>query len=197
MSPLFVNLMWLRRFGGTQRFHTEPFLGPPQTVFHHSASTALILLQILKEKVTQPLLIAALLHDLEEGVTGDIPAPVKWNIGGIAIERLEEKIRNHFGIENLRLSSEERHLLICADVLDGMLTCLDQKLIGNYFISYVFDNYEGFVKRAHLLDERTPQEFKDVFYADMGSFGSTDAWSIMRLMNNSGFWKNWNEPHNV
>jgi hypothetical protein len=147
---LFENLMWFRRFGSTRRFHSETFIGTPETVLHHSASTALILIQVLGENVSVNLLKAALCHDLEEGLTGDVPAPVKWAIGN-TFEELERRIRVFHDIPFPGLNGEEQHQLKAADFLDCAMTCLMQRKMGNSLIDTVFENLVEYENRSPIL----------------------------------------------
>jgi len=145
----FTKLYWIRHFGGTRRFHVERFIGE-QTVFHHSASTALLLLQTLGPACSANLLKAALCHDLEEGITGDIPAPAKWACGN-TLEALEAKVRATFGIPFPELTAEEQDYLKAADFLDATFTCLEQRLMGNTLIDSVYFAYQRFEKERRLL----------------------------------------------
>src|SRR6266404_3521005 len=104
--------------GQVQRFHTEKFVGTKETVFHHSASAALILIEILGEECSRTLIKAALIHDLPESVIGDIPAPVKWAIGGEVFEVLELDIYRCFNIAYPELNEHDVRLLKAADFLD-------------------------------------------------------------------------------
>ena len=154
---IFENICMVRRFGGTRRFHAERFVGPPETVFHHSASVALILMMTEPERCTANLLKAAICHDLEEGLTGDIPAPAKWASGNV-FEELEHRIREFYKIPHPELTEEELQLLKAADFLDCSLTCLDQRMMGNRFIDNVFENLDRY--QAKCINE-----LKDLFGA--------------------------------
>jgi hypothetical protein len=62
-----ADKLWaLRQFGCVNRFHAERMVGEKPTVFHHSASVALILIELMHNPSAN-LLRAAILHDLEEG----------------------------------------------------------------------------------------------------------------------------------
>ena len=144
---LFSQLYWQRRFGRVRRFHSETFIGEC-TVYHHSASVAAILIATVPNASSE-LLQAAILHDMEEGTTGDIPAPVKWQLGGLS--DLETSVREHYQMEMPPLTDEEKRLLKAADYLDGVWTCLDQRLMGNRMIDNVFSNYEAYAGGTDLF----------------------------------------------
>ena len=147
---LFSKTYWQRHFGGTRRFHAERLVGGGETVFHHSASTALLLINVLGERCSVNLLKAALCHDLEEGVTGDIPAPVKWEYGN-QLEALEARVREGYDIPTPELTEEERRWLKAADFLDATFTCLEQRLAGNTFVDSIYFAYQKFERRTELI----------------------------------------------
>ena len=160
---IFENLYWLRHFGGTRRFHAERLVGE-QTVFHHSASTALLLIQVLGERCSGNLLRAALCHDLEEGVTGDIPAPAKWECGN-TLEALEARVREGYSIPMPELTEEEQRWLKAADFLDATFTCLEQRLIGNTFVDSIFTGYVRFEQRSNLIVRSGVSAFLELWTA--------------------------------
>ena len=146
---LFEQISHLRTFGATQRFHAERIVGSKETVFHHSASTALILITVLGEECSRELIKAALMHDLEEGITGDVPAPVKWSLDG-ALEKLEKQILEFYGICYPDLSEHDKDLLKAADFLDAVFTCLEQRLMGNQFVDSIYDNYKRYAEETGI-----------------------------------------------
>lgn len=150
MMDLFSRLWSYRYFGHVNRFHCERMIGEKPTVYHHSASVGIILIAILGDKLSVNLLKAALLHDLEERITGDIPAPVKWEAKGL-IGALEERVRDHFQIPEPGLTDEEVKYLKAADFLDAVLNCLEQRLLGNRFIDDCFDNYERYAEKCDFM----------------------------------------------
>ena len=147
----FDKIYWYRKFGRTRRFHTERIIGE-ETVFHHTASTAILLLTLVPEECTSKLIEAVLRHDLEEGITGDIPAPVKWRCQGI-IDEMESATRESYGIPSVDLSDRESKLLKAADFLDATMTCLEQRMLGNTMIDTVFLNYVKFERKRNLITQ--------------------------------------------
>jgi hypothetical protein len=149
----YEKLVHLRASGRVRRFHGEDWVSTPQTVFHHSASVALILIEFLGVDCSSALLRAALQHDLEERHTGDIPAPVKWFLGTSArteIHVLEKAIREHYDIVFPELTDRERNLLRAADFLDAVFSCLEQRLMGNTLLDCVFMAYSDYVVRSQV-----------------------------------------------
>lgn len=125
-----------RDAGAVKRFHTVRTIGN-QTVAEHSFNVAMILL-----KITQPsaeLLKAALYHDLPEIFTGDIPATTKWRHSSLAhpLSVIEENLiqENQWGII---LTDEEKLLLKYADMLELVLYCAEQMLLGNSHVQPIF-----------------------------------------------------------
>jgi len=141
MTP-YIHLHHLRRLACTRRYHTEHFIGE-NTVRHHSSCVALILMATVPA-CSMNLLQAALLHDLEEGETGDIPAPTKMICRDIS--RLEQAVRNFYDIESPKLTDIEILQLRAADFLDNAFICRDQRMMGNQFIDWVFDKYLKYSK---------------------------------------------------
>lgn len=150
----FARLFWKRRFGRVRRFHTE---GIAQNVAEHSAGVALILLETVPD-CSANLLRAAIYHDLQEGITGDIPATVKWDAS--------EEFRNHLnGLEQqvretyrftYTLTEIERRQLKAADVLDGMFTCLEERARGNMEADGPFEAWESYVYSKEGFFECAP-----------------------------------------
>lgn len=62
---------------GVRRWHTHPYLSeaPADRIDGHSARVALMLTHLIE--VSPQLLIAALMHDLDEALVGDLPAAAK------------------------------------------------------------------------------------------------------------------------
>ena len=158
---LFEGMYWLRHFGSVRRFHAERFIGE-QTVLHHSASTALLLIQALGPFCSINLIKAALCHDLEEGVTGDIPAPAKWACGN-TLQELEAKVREAYNIPFPDLTETEQQLLKAADFLDATMTCLEQRLMGNLMIDSVFIAYSKHEEQRQLITKELCPPFYELW----------------------------------
>jgi 5'-deoxynucleotidase YfbR-like HD superfamily hydrolase len=107
----YENIYWLKRMGSTIRYHGTNPLTHPETVFHHSASVMLILLQTVPAQCSVNLLIAALVHDLPEGVVGDIPAPTKLILDNLLLNQMEENVLKHLRLATPELTQEEKVFL--------------------------------------------------------------------------------------
>ena len=148
MNTPYQNLYWIKRMGQTVRFHGTNPLTRPETVFHHSASVAAILLQIVPEECTFELLVAAIIHDIPEGVTGDIPAPIKMLLDNSKLEKMEEDVLSFYNMLDDRtdlcaaeLTTAQKFLFKSADRLDAMLTCLMERMRGNSEVDWAFGVY--------------------------------------------------------
>ena len=157
----FSAIYWQRRFGSTVRFHGQEWAGTRETILHHSANVALLLLNILGLQCTSTLLAAAMTHDLAEGVTGDIPAPTKRLLGNERIADLEKQIEAHYAIPRFTLTEDERRYLKAADFIDACFTCLMQRLMGNTNVDWCFDSYVQHELKTDLL--AFDPEFKKLF----------------------------------
>lgn len=145
---VFEEVFWARKFGGVRRFHVEPFIGQ-ETVFHHSASVALLLIKCLGNP-SAPLLQAAILHDLEEGITGDVPAPMHRELLP-ALHKAEERVRHLYNLRMPALTIVEAQLLKAADFLDCALTAHEQLMLGNRYAQQVIDRLECFEAVEHIV----------------------------------------------
>lgn len=150
MNTPYQNLYWIKRMGQTVRFHGTNPLTRSETVFHHSASVVAILLQIVPEECTSELLVTAITHDLPEGVTGDIPAPVKMLLENSKLEKMEEDVLSFYNMYPdiiQHLTADQKSLLKSADRLDAMLTCLMERMRGNSDVDWAFGTYCQFYKK--------------------------------------------------
>jgi 5'-deoxynucleotidase YfbR-like HD superfamily hydrolase len=143
-----LNFMW--RGGYTERYHTWPTL-LKDTVGHHSYNVACIIMH-LRPDCSVALLKAALLHDVAEHRTGDMPAPIKRALPDYpdgtfrsAYAQMEELHMAEAGIEYPLLTAEEAWVLKLADSMDGMRFCIQERRMGNQGIAEVFENFRSYV----------------------------------------------------
>lgn len=134
-------------YAHTRRFHTVPTIGY-QTVAEHSGRVAMMLMMIC-ENPSANLLKAALIHDLPECVTGDIPAPAKWRNPDLsqALHRIERKFEDDTGLF-VELNSEEEMLLKFADSLECGFFCVDQMMLGNRNLE---PSYHNIINHLNVL----------------------------------------------
>jgi len=130
-----VRLITLYEAGNVVRFHTKRVIHR-QNLAEHSWGVALTLTHIC---VPSPqLLKAALVHDLAESVTGDVPATAKWDSIELrgALADLEGKFEYQHGI-NVHLTQEEKQLLRWADMFELVLYCSKEVMMGNSAMSEI------------------------------------------------------------
>lgn len=123
-----------RRAGRVARYHTSTLVHR-EDVAQHSFNLMNILMVMLNGNVSNDLLVAALLHDQGEYLTGDIPSPVKKMLPPAAkshIEMVEEQAVNMIHAKGHPVLTEWEHTMLkVADNLDGLLKCIEEVELGN------------------------------------------------------------------
>ena len=96
--------------------------------------------------------MAALLHDLAEQVTGDIPSPAKRQFGiSDQVSAMEAKIMRSVGIDFPMLTIEEARILKLADLAQGAMFCARDLALGNSRMRSVFDRYYSYAFNMVLV----------------------------------------------
>ena len=132
------------------RYHTVRTL-TQETVGHHSHLVAL-LCTLIDPDASRELLMAALLHDLAEQVTGDIPSPAKHQFGiSEQVSEMETKIMRWAGIDFPALTLDEARILKLADLAQGALFCARELSLGNSRMRPVFDRYYSYAHNMVLI----------------------------------------------
>lgn len=127
------------------RYHTVTTL-VKETVGHHSHGVAMIAL-IINPSASRELLVAALVHDLAEHQTGDIPSPAKRQFGiGDKVDELEQRLMRSAGITVPDLSPEESRTLKLADLAQGAIFCAREISLGNSRMRVVLDRYMAYAQ---------------------------------------------------
>lgn len=127
--PIALGMIRMMRNGNrVKRYHTVDTL-VPETVGHHSANVAHIVLAI-SPGCRKELLIAALDHDIVEQYTGDIPATLKWHSPKLA-KMLKVIEGDFFPPTSEQLTARERCILKQADMLDLCFKCVEEYQLGN------------------------------------------------------------------
>jgi 5'-deoxynucleotidase YfbR-like HD superfamily hydrolase len=126
-AAAFRNITYIRKGMNVQRFHTTNLI-VGETVGHHSANVAMLCMQILPECRAE-LIAAALVHDLAEQYTGDVPAQAKWASAALkaALDGMEDEYQRF----SYDLTPRELRVLKQADMLDLCFKCLDELYMGN------------------------------------------------------------------
>lgn len=137
--------------GGVARYHTIPQLRP-QDVAQHSYGVAWLCWALSGCVPSATLLMAALVHDVAEYSTGDMPAMTKRVLNG-ALDELEHSVLKQHGLGTvgLGLTLEERRILKLADILEGWRHSINEVRRGNFEMKVAATNYAGLV-RAFELD---------------------------------------------
>lgn len=118
--------------GAVERFHTRRAIRR-QTVGEHSWGVAMVVLAICDPSAN--LLKAALLHDVPELATGDIPAPFKWAYPAIndLLGQAEDDISANWGV-SVELTDDELHILKWADMFELCLYARAEVAMGNRYM---------------------------------------------------------------
>lgn len=133
------------------RYHTVHTL-QRETVGHHSHGVAMLCHIIDPTLTGQQILLAALMHDLSEHQTGDIPSPAKREYGiGKQVEELEERLMTAAGFVFPSLTPKEQRVLKLADLAQGAMFSAREVQLGNSSMRVVFDRYLSYAESMILL----------------------------------------------
>lgn len=138
-------------FDGSQvkRFHTIPTVSE-NTVGQHSHGVAMFCMLMAGQEASANLLKAALVHDLAEQYTGDVPSPAKRVLGvRKAFGEVEDALLATVDYD-IELTSVEQVVLKLADCADGMMFCAKERMLGNRskMIRFAYSNYGTYVHAA-------------------------------------------------
>jgi 5'-deoxynucleotidase YfbR-like HD superfamily hydrolase len=136
-----------------KRFHTT-HRTQQETVGHHSANVCAILLR-LDPNVSRDLLVAALMHDVAEAYTGDVPAPFKWDNPDAKNALLDGEIAYTLkhDIPEPDLLGPELVLLKVADMMDLILSSLEEMGRGNLYAKELVENGAKYIEEMDIPDE--------------------------------------------
>lgn len=116
------------------RVHTRPPIHK-QTVGEHTFGVLAIIHEVLGVDASPNLLRAALYHDAPEAITGDVPAPAKWDSTELsgALSDLEDQIVSKYSLPTSRLdlSEFEERVLRYADLMELALFAIEEVNTGN------------------------------------------------------------------
>lgn len=128
-----------------------------QTVAEHSFFTALyasmILDKTLLQESTKRIIVQqALVHDIEECETGDIPGPVKkWLVKDEEVKRVRRQEASELGIQ-LQEDALTQWVIYVANTLDEVLFLLDEIGRGNQYFKRQYLESLGKIHTAMSLD---------------------------------------------
>ena len=144
------KILFVMRGGETTRFHTLRTI-QEDNVAQHSFGVAWFCHLLLDGFADSTLLLAALAHDLAEQVVGDMPAPIKRELGvTMKMAELEDSILKNAGFEFV-LTEEQKRIMKLADCFQGMLFCVRERSLGNRGVDMVFSRYRGYVSERLTL----------------------------------------------
>lgn len=138
-----------RSGGAVQRCHTVRHQGSYSNA-EHSWGVAMLLLQLYPEY--PGLLAAALVHDIPEAVTGDVPATVKH---GSDDHEFDDYILSTWELPTLgALTEKEKHALKTCDKLELWLWAREHLSMGNNFVIEIIENLEFWFGKEDYLDAK-------------------------------------------
>lgn len=128
-TPL-TDATLLRDAAAVKRYHTKRTVRA-QTNGQHSFDMLTLLLTVLPF-CSKQLMLAVMLHDLPELVTGDTPGPAKRSnpVLSNALADMEESTGILF-YSGQHLTEEERTILKWLDRMEAVLWCMEEYQLGN------------------------------------------------------------------
>lgn len=151
-----MDLRKVYESGSVLRFHTiaDYSGGHRQTVADHSWGVILIAYELAQRRNYRYelggfLLRAALLHDVEEHVLGDIPATAKWRFPSFAKANVEAEnvVRKELQIEYPDLDEEGTQIVKWADALELYAYSSRKALAGNHVYYKVVENIYQYMRK--------------------------------------------------
>lgn len=157
--------------GRVRRFHTVPSQ-PHQTVAEHSWGVVMILTYIYPG-ATAATIRYAMVHDLGESATGDIPAHAKWRTPALVdiLEKMETEELARLGLpDGSDLSHTDHAAVKAADLLDLLLFsrrfAADPDMIvicervESYFHDHRLTLVDPFPRVKEFIRDRTTDRFQ-------------------------------------
>lgn len=137
------------RGGYVMRYHTTPEVGAGQNVGEHTWR-ACVIMHTLWPDVSREALLHMMYHDVAEAELGDLPAPTKWKYAALAKEysKAEKEYETLLGVHS-KLNDQDAQRCKMADMLELILHCARQLVMGNDYALHVYENglryiYESF-----------------------------------------------------
>lgn len=145
------KLIAYRRGMEVNRWHTrQPIF--EETVGNHTANVALLVHYLTDGEASRELLYAALIHDIGEFYTGDLPAPVKHDSPELAtrVHELDYQYLDQQNIEAPMLAETEKNLLRAADIVDLLFVSRLELQVGNDDFYEVFWRGVSYIAMVQL-----------------------------------------------
>jgi len=181
-----LNFLYLG--GDVQRYHTLRTC-QQDTVATHSQHVAALVWLLTNGLASGALLARALLHDMAEQYTGDMPAPFKRQLHiEDQVDSYEQSVLRWSGLYDSvpPASVEEQRVLKLADCLDGMLFCLREVQARNLIMEDVFWKFESYI--ISLTEAETTRAPHPAIYDNLIWFQDDPAnsqnQSLMAVQNN-------------
>lgn len=137
-----------RQAGKVARYHARSLVRP-ESVAEHTFNVLNLIMIITEMRPSYRLITAALLHDMGEYATGDIPSPVKRAMDQQTLNKIEamewdavKRIHPDFVDE---ITVTEKAILKFADNLDGLFKCCEELELGNQPMIECGENYANYV----------------------------------------------------
>lgn len=142
----FKTVLEARKNLNVKRFHTKPML-VGETVGHHSSGVAFLIMTIDPD-CSAKLLKAAILHDMGEYMTGDIPAPGKRasKLLASAENIMASMYCKEHNLSLPQLNDREKWLLKLCDGLDLVFKCAEEISMGNLCATVIMTNIQGYLR---------------------------------------------------
>jgi 5'-deoxynucleotidase YfbR-like HD superfamily hydrolase len=142
-ADLYQRVLFVLDGGWVKRFHPITTI-KDITVGHHQYGVAWLCYLLSDGKASANLLMSALSHDLPEQVLGDMPSPGKRLLGiepGLFSKSENTLLEDNLCAFHKLLSEEEHNTLKLADYLEGMLSLVQERRLGNLTVVVPFYRY--------------------------------------------------------
>jgi 5'-deoxynucleotidase YfbR-like HD superfamily hydrolase len=148
-----AKLRLFRAAASVIRVHTRRMIYR-QSVGEHTFGV-IALITLVKPEATVELLRAALVHDVPEAITGDVPSPTKNTALREAMMQLEYSINRRYSLEEVLSVHDERVLRYC-DVMELAMFSCEEADMGNSYAALMMRRCLDAIE-AHGLATVTPQ----------------------------------------
>lgn len=159
---MFPDFSYVYSSGFVRRYHTEQMVKDQNTAAH-AWGVASILLHLWPDDCTADMIYAALMHDVPEKTTGDIPATAKWGSTELknALDRFEDDIFIKMLPQFPILTDRQRLQIKLSDMLELVLYCRYEMSLGNKNAEIIYQRGKKFLveKNIDLLNEEQRKSF--------------------------------------